>query len=147
VGLNLRPELVAVKDVNGDAAAFAAVAKQIAETSEFNVILMTEDADVMKAGVAACGFKRPLMYAATAANADAMGAIGQGERPAPGHQGRFHGRPGPLSDKLTGMGLKDLVLDPGPGAQTGQRRHDRHPPRSFEKRQPGRGLPHHHLPL
>jgi acetyl-CoA decarbonylase/synthase complex subunit gamma len=28
VGLNLRPELVAVKDVNGDAAAFAAVAKQ-----------------------------------------------------------------------------------------------------------------------
>jgi acetyl-CoA decarbonylase/synthase complex subunit gamma len=39
--------------------AFAAVAKQVAETSEFNVILMTEDADVMKAGVEACAFKRP----------------------------------------------------------------------------------------
>jgi acetyl-CoA decarbonylase/synthase complex subunit gamma len=36
VGLNLRPELVAVKDAGGDAAAFAAVAKKIAETSEFN---------------------------------------------------------------------------------------------------------------
>jgi acetyl-CoA decarbonylase/synthase complex subunit gamma len=59
VGLNLRPELVAVKDVGGNADAFAAVAKQVAETSEFNLILMTEDADVMKAGVAACAFKRP----------------------------------------------------------------------------------------
>ena len=75
VGLNLRPELVAVKDVGGNADAFAAVAKQVAETSEFNLILMTEDADVMKAGVAACAFKRPLMYAATEANADAFGAI------------------------------------------------------------------------
>ncbi|MGA6925503.1 MAG: (Fe-S)-binding protein, partial [Desulfosarcina sp.] len=59
VGLNLRPELVAVKDVSEDADAFAAVAKQVAETSEFNLILMTENADVMKAGVAACAFKRP----------------------------------------------------------------------------------------
>jgi acetyl-CoA decarbonylase/synthase complex subunit gamma len=35
-----------LKDANGDAGAFAAVAKQIAETSEFNLVLMTEDADV-----------------------------------------------------------------------------------------------------
>ena len=41
VGLNLRPELVALKDVNGDNAAFAEIAKLIAETSEFNLILMT----------------------------------------------------------------------------------------------------------
>ena len=75
VGLNLRPELVALKDVGGDAAAFAAKAKTIAETSEFNLILMTEDAEVMKAGVEACKFKRPLMYAATAANVDAFGAL------------------------------------------------------------------------
>lgn len=35
VGLNLRPELIAVKDVNGNKDAFAATAKKIAETSEF----------------------------------------------------------------------------------------------------------------
>ena len=57
VGLNLRPELVAVKDANGDKDAFANTAKKIAETSEFNLILMSEDAGVMKAGVDACGFK------------------------------------------------------------------------------------------
>jgi acetyl-CoA decarbonylase/synthase complex subunit gamma len=146
--LNLRPELVAVKDVGGDAAAFAAVAKQVAETSEFNLILMTEDADVMKAGVAACAFKRPLMYAATAANADALGAIAkENDLPLAIKADSIDGLTA-LSDKLTGMGLKDLVLDPGfPGPQTVQRRHDRHPPRRPEKRQSGRGLPHHRLSL
>jgi len=46
-----------LKDVNGDKAAFAALAKQVAETSEFNLVLMTEDAAVMAAAVEACGFK------------------------------------------------------------------------------------------
>jgi len=49
VGLNLRPELVALKDVNGQKEAFAQKAKTIAETSEFNLVLMSEDAEVMKA--------------------------------------------------------------------------------------------------
>ena len=113
VGLNLRPELVAVKDANGDAAAFAAVAKQVAETSEFNLILMTEDADVMKAGVDACGFKRPLLYGATEANADAMGALAKEADLPLGIKAASIDGLVPLSEKLTGMGLKDLVLDPG----------------------------------
>ena len=113
VGFNLRPELVAVKDVGGNADAFAAVAKQVAETSEFNVILMTEDAAVMKAGVAACGFKRPLMYAATAANADDFGAIAKdNDLPLAVKADSVDGLSA-LTEKLTGMGLKDLVLDPG----------------------------------
>ncbi len=113
VGLNLRPELVALKDVNGKADAFGKLAKQIAETSEFNLILMTENVDVMKAGIAAAGFKRPLMYAATAANADAMGQLAkENDLPLAIKADSAEGLV-PISDKLTGMGLKDLVLDPG----------------------------------
>ena len=113
VGLNLRPELAAVKDVNGDAAAFAAVAKQIAETSEFNVILMTEDLEVMKAGVEAAGFKRPLMYAATEANADDFGQLAlDNDLPLALKADSIDGVTA-LSDKLTGMGVKDLVIDTG----------------------------------
>ena len=41
VGFNLRPELVALKDVNGDKDAFSGTAKTIAETSEFNLVLMS----------------------------------------------------------------------------------------------------------
>jgi len=113
VGLNLRPELVAVKDVNGDKGAFAKVAKKVAETSEFNVILMSENAEVMKAGAEACAFKRPLMYAATAATADAFGKIAlDNDLPLAIKADSVEGLVA-LSDKLTGMGLKDLVLDSG----------------------------------
>jgi acetyl-CoA decarbonylase/synthase, CODH/ACS complex subunit gamma len=113
VGLNLRPELVALKDVNGNADSFGKLAKQIAETSEFNLILMSEKADVMKAGVAAAGFKRPLLYAATAANVDAMGELAkEADLPLAIKADSVEGLVA-LSDKLTGMGLKDLVLDPG----------------------------------
>ncbi len=113
VGLNLRPELVALKDAGGDAAAFGAIAKQIAETSEFNLILMTENADVMKAGIDAAGFKRPLMYAATADNVDAMGELAKANDLPLAIKADSVEALVPLSDKLTGMGLKDLVLDPG----------------------------------
>jgi acetyl-CoA decarbonylase/synthase complex subunit gamma len=113
VGLNLRPELVAVKDVNGDAATFAGVAKQVAETSEFNLILMTEDADVMKAGIEACGFKRPLLNAATEDNADAFGPLAkENNLPLVIKSDDMDGLTA-LSAKLTGMGIKDLVIDPG----------------------------------
>lgn len=113
VGLNLRPELVAVKDANGDAAAFGAVAKQVAETSEFNIILMSESADVMKAGVEAAGFKRPLIYAATADNIDAMGQLAKDNDLPIAVKADSVEALVPLSDKLTGMGIKDIVLDPG----------------------------------
>ncbi|MDX9895356.1 MAG: acetyl-CoA decarbonylase/synthase complex subunit gamma [Desulfofustis sp.] len=112
VGLNLRPELVAVKDT-GDKTAFAAVAKQVAETSEFNLILMSEDAEAMAAAVAACSFKRPLLYAATAANADAFGKLAvEHELPLAVKADSIDGLI-ELTTKLTAMGLKDLVLDPG----------------------------------
>ncbi len=113
VGLNLRPELVALKDTKGDKKAFADTAKAIAETSEFNLILMTEDVGVMKAGVEACGFKRPLMYAATEANCDDMGAIArENDLPIAVKADSIEALI-PLTDKLTAMGIKDIVIDPG----------------------------------
>jgi acetyl-CoA decarbonylase/synthase complex subunit gamma len=112
VGLNLRPELVAVKDA-GDKGAFAQTAKTIAETSEFNLVLMSEDADTMKAGIEACGFKRPLIYAATEGNADDFGAIAkESDLPLAVKADSVEALI-PLTDKLDGMGLKDLVLDSG----------------------------------
>ncbi len=113
VGFNLRPEFVALKDANGDKGAFANAAKTIAETSEFNLILMSEDTGVMTAGVEACKFKRPLIYAATEGNVDDFGALAkENNLPLAVKADSVEGLI-PLTDKLTGMGLKDLVLDPG----------------------------------
>jgi acetyl-CoA decarbonylase/synthase complex subunit gamma len=113
VGLNLRPELVALRDVNGNAAAFAAAAKKIAEESEFNLVLMTDKAEVMKAAVEVCAFKKPLLYAATAQNAEAMGKLAKEKGLPLAVKADNLQNLIALSDKLTGMGLKDLVLDSG----------------------------------
>jgi acetyl-CoA decarbonylase/synthase complex subunit gamma len=113
VGLNLRPELVAVRDVNGNAEAFARTAKTIATTSEFNLILMTEKPAVMKAAVEAAGFKRPLLYAATAGNLAEMGALAKESGLPLAVKAASVADLVPLTTKLTEMGLKDLVLDPG----------------------------------
>ena len=113
VGLKLRPELVALKDVNGENSAFAALAKKIAEESEFNLILMSDNVGTMKAGVEVAGFKKPLLYAATEENADDMGNLAKDKGLPLAVKADSVEHLIPLTDKLTGMGLKDLVLDSG----------------------------------
>jgi acetyl-CoA decarbonylase/synthase complex subunit gamma len=113
VGLNLRPELVALKDVNRDAAAFAAAAKKIAEESEFGLILMSDKPEAMKTAAEACAFKRPLLYAAGPDNATDMGNLAKETGlPLAVRAESVEGLIA-LTDKLTAMGLKDLVLDSG----------------------------------
>jgi len=113
VGLNLRPELVALKDVNGDKGTFAGAAKKIAEESEFGLILMSNNVEAMKAGIEPTAFKKPLLYAATNENADDMGNLAkEKELPLAVRADKVENLVA-LSDKLTGMGLKDLVLDSG----------------------------------
>ena len=113
VGLNLRPELIALKAANGDAGSFAALAKKIAEESEFNLILMSDNADVLKAGAEAAAAKKPILYAATAKNVEAMGKLAKEKGLPLVVKAESVEALIPLTDKLTGMGLKDLILDSG----------------------------------
>ncbi|MFO8240577.1 MAG: acetyl-CoA decarbonylase/synthase complex subunit gamma [Dissulfuribacterales bacterium] len=113
VGFNLRPELIALKDAGTGKDAFAAAAKTIAEKSEFNLVLMTEDLDVMKAGVEAAGFKRPLLYAATKDNADEFGALAKDNNLPLAVKADSLDEVAQLTEKLTEMGLKELVIDSG----------------------------------
>ena len=113
VGINLRPEFVALKDVNGDSGAFAALAKKIAEESEFGLVLMSDKVAVLKGAAEACAFKKPVLYAATAENAEEMGNLSKETGLPLAVKADNIDDLIALSDKLTGMGLKDLVLDSG----------------------------------
>ncbi|OPX33386.1 MAG: acetyl-CoA decarbonylase/synthase complex subunit gamma [Desulfobacteraceae bacterium 4484_190.1] len=113
VGLNLRPELVVLKDMNKDKDLFAAKAKMIAETSEFNLVLMSDDPEVMKAGIEASKFKKPLIYAAGKDSADDFGALAKENNLPLAVKADSVEELIPLTDKLTKMGLKDLVIDSG----------------------------------
>ncbi len=113
VGLKLKAQLFAVKDANGDAAKFTALAKKAAGAGAA-LILMSDKADVLKAAAAELKDQKPLLYAATAANADAMGEVAKesGCPLAVKGDGSLDSVIA-LTEKLTGMGLKDLVIDTG----------------------------------
>ena len=113
VGLNLRPELVAIKDTNGDSGKFAALAKKVVDESDFCLVLMSEDVGVMKAGIDASAERKPVIYAATKDNVDDMGALAkESGLPLAVKADDIDGLM-ELTDKLTGMELKDLILDSG----------------------------------
>ena len=48
VGFNLRPQMFVIKDVNGDAGKFAAVAKAVVDKSDAAIVLMSDKVDVRK---------------------------------------------------------------------------------------------------
>ncbi|UCG14024.1 MAG: acetyl-CoA decarbonylase/synthase complex subunit gamma, partial [Deltaproteobacteria bacterium] len=114
VGLNLRAEMVAVKDTSGDADGFVALVNKVKDNSPAALILMSDNPDALTAGVKACADRKPLIYAATEDTADTLGALAKETgcalaiRSGDGYDGLIG-----LSEKLTGMGLKDLVLDTG----------------------------------
>lgn len=113
VGLTLKADLVAVKSLSGDAGKFAALATKVKNQTDGGIILMTEDAAVMEAGLKACGDCKPLMYAATKENADAMSALAKEHGCALTVKGDGLDEVSELTTRLTAAGLNDLVIDSG----------------------------------
>lgn len=114
VGMKLRAEMFAVKDASGDAAKFAALAKKVSDGTGAALILISEDVGALKEAAAGLADKKPLLCAATATNADAMGELAK-EVACPlavKGDGTLESVIA-LTEKLTGMGLKDLVIDTG----------------------------------
>jgi acetyl-CoA decarbonylase/synthase complex subunit gamma len=114
VGLILQADLVAVKGESGDPAKFEALVKRVKDKLDGKgVVLMSDDPKVLGAGAKVVADRKPLLYAATKANADAMAGLAK-EVAAP-----LAVKAGSLDElvelttKLTAAGLKDLVLDSG----------------------------------
>jgi acetyl-CoA decarbonylase/synthase, CODH/ACS complex subunit gamma len=113
IGLTLRPELVFLKCESGDGAKFQAAAKAVTDVSDFSLILGCEDPSVLGPVAKALAAKKPLLYAATNANADKMCAIA-GETGCPlVVRGVDVDEVIELTTELTAAGLKDLVIDSG----------------------------------
>jgi acetyl-CoA decarbonylase/synthase complex subunit gamma len=113
VGLTLRPDLVAVKSESGDAAKFEALAGKVKAGSDANIILMSESADVLAAGLKACADKKPLLYAATKDNADAVAAMAKDNGCPVAVKGSNIDELMELTEKLAGAGLKNIIIDSG----------------------------------
>ncbi|MCK9375393.1 MAG: acetyl-CoA decarbonylase/synthase complex subunit gamma [Syntrophobacterales bacterium] len=113
VGLLLRPEMIVVKDAAGDAGKFTALVKKVMDKTDAAILLCTDKADVAKAGAEAAKERKPVIGVATAANADAMGALAKEMGLPLMVKGDGYDSLAELTTKLTGMGLKDLIIDTG----------------------------------
>jgi acetyl-CoA decarbonylase/synthase complex subunit gamma len=112
IGLTLRPDLVAVK-VGTDAARFKAVVAKVKEKTTGGIILMSENPEVMAAGLSACADRKPLLYAATEANQDKMAALAKENSCPLAVKADSVEKLAELTTKLTEAGIKELVIDSG----------------------------------
>ena len=113
VGLTLRADLIAVKSLTGDAAKFEALVTRVKSETDAGIILMAEDASVMEAGLKVCADRKPLIFAATKENADAMSGLSKEHGCPLAVRGNGLDEVSELTTKLTEDGLKDLVIDSG----------------------------------
>jgi acetyl-CoA decarbonylase/synthase complex subunit gamma len=112
IGLTLRPDLVAIK-VGADAARFKAVVAKVKEKTTGGIILMSENPEVMAAGLTACADRKPLLYAATEANLDKMAALAKENSCPLAVKADSVEKLAELTTKLNEAGVKELVIDSG----------------------------------
>ena len=113
IGLVLRPDLVAVRDDSGDAARFEAVVSKVKQNSQGGIILMSTNPDILAVGLKVCADRKPLLYAATEENLDRMADLAKASSCPVAVKAPSLEKLAELTTKLTGAGVKEIVLDSG----------------------------------
>ncbi len=114
VGIHMTFNAIAVDNASGDATTFATAVQAVRSKSDLPLVLMSDNPEVIKAGLAKDTGGKALVCAATAANWEAMvaaaktGGASLVVRSADGLDELAD-----LTKKLNDAGVADLVLDPG----------------------------------
>jgi acetyl-CoA decarbonylase/synthase complex subunit gamma len=112
VGMALRVDGLAVDCVSGDAATFAAAVAAVRAAATVPLILISENPAIIEAGLAKMGGVTPLLYAATAANWEAMASLAKAAKAPLVVRAETLPDLAELTGKLVAAGIEDLVLDP-----------------------------------
>lgn len=114
VGVMMKADLIAVKDTKGDEAAYTALVQKVLDNApDAKIILLGDDASVLKGAAKTCGDRKPLIYGATQENFDAMVEAAK-ELDCPlGIKGSNLDETITLTEKAIDSGLKDMMIDTG----------------------------------
>ncbi len=112
VGITLALDGFAIEAASGDPATFAAAVRAARAASKKPLILISEDPELAKAGLEAAQGTRPLLYAATADNWEAMAELAKGADAPLAIRAESLEQLAELTGSLGEAGLEDLVLDP-----------------------------------
>ena len=113
IGLTLRPDLIAIKDDSGDSSQFEALVNKVKQNSDYGIILMSSNPDILAAGLKACAEQKPLIYAATKDNLEPVADLAKQSSCPVAVKASSLEELAQLTTKLTDAGIKDIVLDSG----------------------------------
>ena len=113
VGLMLKADIVALKNTSGDAETFSGLVEKIQSMGITNLVLMSEKPDALAAAAKAAAGLKPLLYAAVADTADELGRLALEHGCPLAVRGNNLDEIAELTQKLSGMKVKDIVIDSG----------------------------------
>jgi len=113
IGLILRAEMIAIKNVSGDAAKFAALVKRVVDQTDAIPVLMSDSVDALKAALAVSATRRPIIYAATEQNFEALAGLAKEFKCPLAAKSDNLNSLSELTDKIVAADVKDIVLDSG----------------------------------
>ena len=113
VGLDLATDMVAVKCDSGDAGKFKSAVEAVAGKTEKAMILIAEDVAAMEGALSVVADRKPLVYAATADNYEAMTKLAKDKGCPLAVKGDSLEDTAALVDKVVALGYKELVIDSG----------------------------------
>lgn len=111
VGTQIQIDLVAVVNKSGKGDLFASAAQKVAAGSPLNIVLMSESPENMKAAIAVCAARKPLIASATPANADAMAGIAKTSGCPLAVRADSLEAVAELTQKIKAAGVEDMVID------------------------------------
>lgn len=114
VGQKLRVDMIVLDNVSGDTARFEEAVKQVVgEAPDVPLILKSLNPSSVEAAIKYCIDRKPLIYAATVDNLEAMARIAKDKKAALAVHADGLDALSALTEKVKGMGVEDLVIDSG----------------------------------
>jgi acetyl-CoA decarbonylase/synthase complex subunit gamma len=112
VGQKLRVDAISIEFASGDSAKYEAAVKLIADKApDAAIILNCKDAAAVESAVKAVASRKPLIYAATEENAEAMAKIAKENSVPLAASASGLESLSALTQKIKGLGVEDIVLD------------------------------------
>ena len=113
VGLKLHADAIAIKSESANPTKFGALVEKVTKASSGGLILMSENPEVLAAGLKICASHRPLLYAATKANSEVMAKLAKANSCPVAVKGTNLEEVAELTVILNKAGILDIVIDSG----------------------------------
>lgn len=111
VGQMLAMDMLGVRNDSGDKAKFATMVARVAKESALPLVLMSDDAEAIRAASSSAKLARPLIYAASESNWQAMAAVAKELKfPLAVRHSELSGL-ADMVEKIRTSGVEDMVLD------------------------------------